>query len=170
MKPLLKSLLLSLGCLLLLPGCQQLNDERIPTYAVSIDLGNPGIWSAYGVVNYGQYNYFVLPMRLPQGFPYNMYSATGYGGVLLIMGFDPALGEPAPLVYDMSCPVERLPDVRVYVDPESPTFEAVCEECGSHYDVANAFGAPTSGPALSMKYALTPYRVLPSNGGYIIGR
>lgn len=158
----------SLLCLLS-GSCTQLNDERIPSMAVSIDLSNQGMWNAYGVQGYGQYNIFIFTtsMRVPAGFPYTYGEATGYGGVLLISGQNAFTGDVGPLAYDLSCPVERLPDVRVYVDNNS--LLAVCPECGSHYDVTEANGAPTEGPALSMHYALTRYECYPTTlGGYII--
>lgn len=159
-----------MAILLLMTGCHQLNDERIPAMAVNIDLSNQGIWNSYGTPGYGQYNYFIYTssIRLPAGFPYSYYSATGYGGVLLITG-QGFSGDVEPLAYDLSCPVERQPDVRVYIDNNS--LDAVCPECHSHYNVVEAGGAPISGPAESMHYALTPYSCYPTNtGGYVITR
>ena len=160
-------------CLLLsaCTGCTQLNDERIPSMAVNIDLGNQGIWNTYGVHAYGQYNYFIFTnsIRQPAGFSYTYNSATGYGGVLLIGGQNVFSGDMAPLAYDLSCPVERLPDVRVYID--NNTLDAVCPDCDSHYNVVEANGAPISGPAESMHYALTPYQCYATiSGGYVIAR
>ncbi|MCH5214408.1 MAG: hypothetical protein J1E97_04385 [Muribaculaceae bacterium] len=154
-----------------LGACTQLNDERIPAYAVSIDLSNAGLWNTFGVFNFGDCQYFVIPLRLPGGFNYIYNSATGYGGVLLVMGLDNYTGGTAPLAYDMACPVERLPEVRVWLDPDSETFEVECQECHSRYNVVDGVGAPVSGPAKAMKYALTPYQCYPTiNGGYIITR
>ena len=154
----------------ILSSCNQLDDERIPSYAVNIDMSNPGLWISYGVAGVGDFNYFDINQRIPAGFPYTYNSATGYGGVLLVFGFDPNLGMPGPLAFDMSCPVERLPEVRVKIDPDS-NDEAVCPECHSHYNVIDGIGAPVSGPAVKMKYALTPYACYPvNNGGYIISR
>ena len=154
-----------------LTSCQQLNDERIPSMAVSLSLDNQGVWNAYGVHGYGLYNIFIYTtsMRVPAGFPYTYNSATGYGGILLIGGQNAYTGETAPLAYDLSCPVERLPEVRVYID--NNTFDAICPECDSHYNVVEWNGAPISGPAKSMKYAMTHYECYPTvNGGYIITR
>lgn len=170
MKLRLRSVPALLASIFLLSSCNQLDDERIPAYAVNIDLSNPGVWISYGVAGVGDYNYFILTQRVPAGFPYTYNSATGYGGVLLVYGFDPSMGMPAPIAFDMSCPVERLPEVRVYIDPDS-NDEAVCQECHSHYNVLDGIGAPVSGPAVKMKYALTPYSCYPvNNGGYIISR
>ena len=156
---------------MILASCHQLNDERIPSMPVYIDMSNPGVWNAYGTEGYGNFNYFIYTnaIRLPAGFPYTYNSYTGYGGVLLINGQSGFTGDVGPLAYDLSCPVERLPDIRVYIDTNS--LEAVCPDCGSHYDVVEAGGAPVSGPAQSMHYALTHYDCYPTNtGGYIISR
>lgn len=154
-------------------SCHQLNDERLPSMPVYIDMSNQGIWNAYGVHGYGQFNMFLFTGKgsgnLPPGFTYTYGSATGYGGVLLISGQNAFTGEAGPLAYDLSCPVERLPNVRVYVDPN--TFEAVCPDCHSHYDVVEAGGAPLSGPALASQYAMTHYECYATNGGgYLITR
>lgn len=163
------SLLSLTAVFLLLTSCQELNDDRIPLFAVNIDLSNQGLWTSYGVANYGQYNYFILEDRLPPGFNYIYNSATGYGGILLINGFDPVLGDQGPLAYDMSCPVERQRNIRVWIVPDSETYEVECQECHSRYNVVEGIGAPLSEPALSLKYGLRKYRCLPTiNGGYFI--
>ena len=160
----------ALGALILpLAGCRQLNDERIPSMAVNIDMSNQGIWNWYGVHSYGEFNYFIFTSkwRLPAGFAYTYNSATGYGGVLLICG-QGFSGDVGPLAYDLSCPVERLPDVRVFINDY---LEAECPDCGSRYNVTEANGAPVAGPAYSMHYALTPYSCYPTtSGGYVITR
>lgn len=168
--PVLIIRLLLPALLLFATGCHQLNDERIPSMAVSIDLSTQGVWNTWGVHGYGQYNYFIYTstIRQPAGFAYSYNSATGYGGVLLISGQGYS-GDVGPLAYDLSCPVERMPDIRVFID--NNTFEAICPDCGSHYNVVEANGAPVSGPAKSMRYALTPYSCYPtSRGGYIVTR
>ncbi|MDE6010927.1 MAG: hypothetical protein K2F87_05750 [Muribaculaceae bacterium] len=160
--------------LLTLPtGCESVDDTRIPSYPVYIDLSNQGIWNTYGVSGFGSFNYFVCQTGSavePSGFPYKDGAATGFGGVLVIEGMDPfALQTSIPLAYDLSCPVEKSPTIRVAIDTE--TFEAVCPVCGSHYDVTMGAGAPVSGPALtgSRQYGLRRYYCHPTTlGGYII--
>lgn len=152
-------------------GCKGADDDRIPSMPVSVNLGNPGMWNTYGVSGFGIYRYFILGygMREPSGFPYAQTSCTGYGGVLLIGGMDPfTTATDIPLAYDMACPVERDPQVRVFIDTES--LEAVCPKCASHYDVVMAGGGPCGGPALTgtRKYGLRRYRCVPSGGGYVI--
>lgn len=77
---------------------------------------------------------------------------TGYGGVLLVADIN-----GMPRAYDLSCPVENNPEIRVKVDME--TTDAVCPKCGSHYDVFVNYGSPTSGPAAKNGYGLTRYMV-----------
>jgi len=155
---------------LALGGCDSVNDERIPAYAVSINLGDAGTWNTFGVAGFGTNRRFVISLREPGGFHYSVGSATGYGGVLLINGMDPfSATTDTPLAYDLSCPVEAKPDTRVEITGEF--YEAVCPVCGSHYDVTMNGGAPVSGPAATgkHKYGLRRYSCLPTgNGGYII--
>lgn len=157
---------------LTLTACHEVDDDRIPQMPVSVNLSDPGIWNTYGVSGFGVFRNFIMgenPAQ-PSGFPYTADSRTGFGGVLLIGGMDPYTAQTsAILAYDLSCPVERQPDIRVYIDGE--TFVAVCPQCGSHYDVTMAGGAPVSGPAASKKrnYGLKRYQCLGTQyGGYII--
>ena len=165
--------LASAGLLLLVgsTGCDSIDEDRIPAYPVQINLNNPGLWNVYGVAGYGQHRDFIRQTGTPANFPFTETTYTGYGGVLLIMGMDPySAGNVVPLAYDLSCPVERRENIRVYVDDE--TLEAICPVCESHYDVCMAGGSPTAGPALTghVKYALQRYMAYPANGGYVIGR
>lgn len=149
-------------------GCDSVDDDRIPAMPVSINLSGAAAWNTYGVHGFGVSRRFVKPLGQPAGFPYTGTSATGFGGVLLIGGMDVfTTDSDVPLAYDLSCPVERKPDVRVEV--EASTFDAVCPVCQSHYNVTMGGGSPLSGPALIDKYGLKRYRCLPTgDGGYII--
>ncbi len=155
-----------------LTGCETVDDERIPNLAVSINVGDAALWNTYGVAGFGSSRRFVLAqgLRLPTGFPYNMQSATGFGGVLLINGMDPfTASTDVALAYDLACPVECKPDVRVEI--QGDLYEAVCPVCGSRYDVTMQGGAPLSGPAATgkHKYGLRRYQCLPTSlGGYVI--
>lgn len=156
-----------------LTGCETVDDSRIPSWPVHIDLSNQGMWNSYGVSGFGSWRYFVCQTGSavePAGFPYKDGAATGYGGVLLIEGMDPfELQTSMPLAYDLSCPVEKSQTIRVAIDPE--TFEAVCPVCRSRYDVTMGAGAPIAGEALSgeRQYGLRRYAVHPTTlGGYII--
>lgn len=156
----------------LLIACAQVDDDRIPSLPVYINLSGAGMWNTYGVSGVGLSRNFINSdgIRKPDGFPYNANTYVGFGGVLLIGGMDPFTSEPnVPLAYDLACPVECSSSVRVSIDQEK--LEAVCPECGSRYDVLVAGGSPISGPALTgkNKYALRRYVCdIASGGGYII--
>lgn len=150
-------------------GCKSVDNERIPNMPVNISLSDAGTWNTYGVAGFGSYRYFIYP-NVPSNFPYKTTSATGFGGVLLIEGMDPVNNLGAyPLAYDLACPVERQPDIRVQIDDEN--YVAFCPECGSIFDVTMAGGASIAGEANQgkYKYGLKVYRVVPSGyGGFNI--
>ena len=167
------SLLLSLMVLLSVAlACNQVDDDRIPSLPVYINLSGAGMWNSYGVSGVGVSRSFInwKGVMSPDGFPFTANTYLGFGGVLLIGGVDPFTSEPnVPLAYDLSCPVECSQTVRVAVDPDG--LEAVCPECGSRYDVVMAGGSPVGGPALTgkYKYGLRRYVCEPAQGGgYVI--
>lgn len=156
---------------LFLPSCSQVDESRLPSLPVSLNLGDPGVWHAYGVSSFGQERRFVFGggERIPTGFPYTDRDATGFGGVLLTQGIDPfSGGETGPLAYDLSCPVEGRRDIKVGIRGEG--FDAVCPVCGSRFDVVTGAGAPVSGPAAeNPRVGLRRYVCQPTaSGGYII--
>jgi len=151
---------------LLAAGCDKIDNKAVPNYTVRIDLGSYALWNTYGVSGLGDYRIFNRDKGLPSNFPYNVNTYTGYGGVLLMMGFETSSGDYAPLAYDLSCPVEVSQGVTVSIDSEN--FDAICSKCGSHFDVLQGAGGPKSGVALTNKLGLRSYRVTPSNGGYMI--
>ena len=99
-------------------------------------------------------------VQLPSNFPYNVNTYTGYGGVLLMMGLE------MPMAYDLSCPVEMSRDVILTINPDN--YDAVCPRCGSRFNPLTGAGGPLSGVAINNKVGMRQYRVIPSNGGYII--
>lgn len=163
------SLLLSLMALLSVGvSCNQIDDDRIPSVPVYIDLSGAGMWNTYGVSGVGVSRNFINQGGVvsPSGFPFTANTYVGFGGVLLIGGIDPFTTEPnVPLAYDLACPVECSQSVRVYIDSER--LEAVCPECGSRYDVVMAGGSPVGGPALTgtYKHGLRRYVCDPAPGG-----
>lgn len=147
---------------LLMTACGEVNDDRIPAVSVNLDLSNQGYWDLYGVHGLGQYRYFIRNAGIPANFPYTALSYTGLGGILLVTDIS-----NNPLAYDLACPVEVDPDVRVVFDTDN--LRARCPSCGSVYDVCEYEGSPVSGPAHDNKYALRRYRVIPATtGGYNI--
>ncbi|MCQ2290422.1 MAG: hypothetical protein MJZ63_04000 [Muribaculaceae bacterium] len=163
----LKKILLITMLLGVLASCNHVDNKVIPSYTVRLDLGTYGVWNTYGVNGAGDYRIFNRDKRLPANFPYNANMYTGFGGVLLIMGFDASTASYAPLAFDAACPVERRIEYTITVDPSN--FEAVCPKCGSRYNVLTGSGGPISGTALAQKVGLTTYKCRQSvNGGYII--
>jgi len=141
-------------------SCEHIDNKTVPNFSVRIDLGGYALWNTYGVNGMGDYRIFNRDKHLPANFPYNVNTYTGYGGVLLIMGME------APLAYDLSCPVEVSQDVILSIDAEK--LEAVCPRCNSRFDPLMGAGGPVSGVAINNKVGMRQYRVLPSNGGYVI--
>ena len=164
MRNILLTLLLVAGCTLM--GCEKINNDSLPNYPVRIDLGEYGKWNTYGVHSLGEYRIFNREKGIPSNFPYNVNTYTGFGGVLLFMGQD-INGNPAPLAFDLACPVEHLADVTVTIDPDN--LDAYCAKCKSHYDVITGLGGPKSGMAIDRKVGLNIYKVRSTvNGGYVI--
>ena len=141
-------------------SCESVDDNRIPPVRVFIDLGNTGLWNSFGVAGYGDYRFFSKKDRIPSDYSYKEVEYTGFGGVLLIYGVN------GPLAYDRACPNEAKQDVVLNIDKEN--FEAVCPECGSRFNVCEAYGAPLSGPALDNQYGMRRIGMTLANGGWII--
>ncbi len=155
------------SCVMLLLGCERIDNKSLPGYSVLIDLGEYGKWNTYGVHSLGEYRIFNRFKGIPSNFPYNVNTYTGFGGVLLFMGQDLGSGGAVPMAFDLSCPVEHNAEVTVSIDPT--TLDAVCNKCKSHYDVLLGGGGPKSGMAIDYKVGLNVYQVRPTvNGGYII--
>lgn len=171
MRPLAKiSICLSVLTTLLLCSCNTVDDDRIPSMPVNINLSTPELWTTYGVFGFGESRRFIMALREPKNFQYTDRTATGFGGVLLVSGMNPfTLEAGVPLAYDLACPVECNPDIRVRMESDGGLPFAVCPVCGSHYDVVELGGAPTKGPALSKKYGLRRYECRTTGyGGYLI--
>ena len=141
-------------------ACDTIDSKALPSYAVRIDLGSYALWNTYGVYGMGDYRIFNREKGIPNNFPYSVTTYTGYGGVLLMMGAE------MPIAYDLACPVEMSPSITLSIDPGN--FEAVCPKCRSRYNPLTGDGGPVSGVAINNKVGMTRYRVMPSNGGYII--
>ena len=141
-------------------GCDKIDNKTVPSFTVRIDLGSIALWNTYGVTGMGEYRIFSREKQLPSNFPYNVNTYTGYGGVLLMMGIE------TPMAYDLSCPVEVSRDVILTINPEN--YDAVCPRCGSRFNPLTGAGGPLSGVAINNKVGMRQYRVLPSNGGYVI--
>lgn len=137
---------LTVALLMIAGGCDKVNNTEVPKYPVRLQLKDYGLWSVYGVHGLGDWKLFVRSKGLPEGFPYNANTLTGYGGVLLMMG-----SQSYPVAYDASCPVENQQSIIVEV---ASNLEAVCPKCGSRYNVFEYAGQAVSGIAATSKLGL----------------
>lgn len=164
MKHLLLTLVMAVS---LLTGCDTVNNKVTPAYRVYINLSGLGVWNTYGVAGVGDYRIFSRAKGLPNNYSYTVNTYTGFSGVLLIMALDTSTGSYAPQAFEICCPVEN--DVNVTVSIDSKTLDAVCPNCGSHYNVLTGMGGPSSGRASSENVGLRNYKVRESvSGGYVI--
>lgn len=150
----------------LMMACTQIDDSRTPSYPVSIKLNSAALWATYGVSGLGDSRVFNRSKGLPKNYSYTATTYTGYGGVLLVYGYDFTSQDYGPMAFDMSCPVENNTTALIAFDDEA--LDAYCSSCGSHYDVMWSAGSPTQGTAVDKKYGLTRYTVTASNSGYVI--
>lgn len=144
-----------IAALLFLSSCNQVDDDRIPYSPVNIPFASLAMWETYGVTGALQHRNFILDRGEPSGYPYNSFSYTGYGGVLLCGDI-----HGNPVAYDLSCPVERNRSVLIVVDDDA--VNAYCPKCHSVYDVFANYGIPLSGEAAEHGYALRRYQASPS--------
>ena len=71
--------------------------------------------------------------------PITVMDRIGFGGILVYTGFD---GEY--YAFDMSCPYEAKQNILVH---PNGLGQAVCEGCGSVFDIGYGIGNPSSGKA-----------------------
>lgn len=143
---------LALVCMLLVVGaCQKVMINPIPSARVSIPIDvyytDMELEPVLGIKSYTQKRYET--------------DYLGFGGVVVIHGYDGAstMGEYALYAFDLACPNEVLPTVRV--EPHSDGT-ATCPTCKTVYDMTWGFGNPLSGPS---KYALRRYSIIPRGSG-----
>ena len=160
------------AALLLLASCgEEINSRRIPAMPVDINLQDPGLWATYGIGGVNSYRIFDRETGQPSGFHFLDRTYTGFGGVL-IYGVSAAFQGGAawpymPVAFDLACPVEVDPLIKVGVDDMK--MEAVCPVCESRYSL-EAGGSPVFGPAVGLKYGLQRYNCVgsPTTGFRII--
>lgn len=149
----------------LICGCESIDDDRIPYTDVHLTFTTQADWEFYGVKEGAVgHKMFVRHgnTRIPADFHFKDMDRTGFGGLLMVSS---TMGDL--IAYDLACPVECSPTVRLTV-PADELF-AECPECHSTYEIFTNYGYPRSGPAAKRRYALKRYRV--SFGGpnnYII--
>jgi len=145
----------AIGCILLSAhtSCESIDDDRIPVVPVYVPFVNQAVWeqTLKNPAPLGHWR-FIKNQRIPSSYSYSEMSATGYGGILLVIDFiDQAVA------YDLSCPYEAKPDIRIEVN--ETTNMAECPKCHSTYFIYENYGQPESGPAADRRYGLRRYTV-----------
>ena len=144
MKHLIKYCFIIILLLGSLTGCNDNIQSSIPDFPVYLELNlittYPNFRSPL------QYQTFETMSGL------SIISRIGFGGILVCTGFDNEYS-----AYDMACPYEAKQKIRVH---PNGLGQAVCDSCGSVFDIGYGFGSPISGKA---KQTLKQYKTTLSN-------
>lgn len=136
--------------LLVFIGCENENQRRIPDMPVYLELDLNGTYST-----------FRNPLdTVVYEYPVTVKDRIGYGGVLINIGYDEKY-----YAYDLACPYEAKPDIRVY--PDESGMKVVCRKCGSEFDIWNGTGMVSKTPS---KWNLKRYKTRVQNGYVYITR
>lgn len=114
----------------LLGACRQAEEPAVPIAPVHLQVN----------LNAAEYH----PLASPAGMvavstPATSADRLGYGGLLIVR----SLTEAEFYAYDLSCPYEAQPSVRL----APHDLEVKCSTCGSRFDVLYGSGSPISRPA-----------------------
>lgn len=71
--------------------------------------------------------------------PKYVYQYVGYGGVVVFHNFEDTF-----VAFDLACPNEV--DANVLLNVDSIPGEAICQLCGSIFDIGYSRGYPVAGP------------------------
>ncbi len=130
MKPIIQYCLLALLINLSITSCNDNYISSIPDFPVNLVLNLTTTYPTFK----NSYNKSMIFTK-----PITAVDRVGFGGILVYTGFD---GEY--YAFDMSCPYEHQTNVRVY---PNGLGQAVCEGCGSVFDIGYGIGNPSSGKA-----------------------
>ena len=126
-------------------GCEDPNLTRIPKAPVNLILN---LTTEYPTFRYNTTDTLVFTKpRLG----HELTDRLGFGGILVVIGFDKYYA------YDLCCPYEADPNIRVHPQENG---EAVCKVCGSTFQLLYGYGSVMKGPS---KWSLKPYPVVESN-------
>lgn len=128
-------------------GCNDNVISSIPDFPVYLDLNLTSTYSTFR----NSTNKFMLFEK-----PVIATDRIGYGGILVYTGLDKEY-----YAFDMSCPYEAKQNIRVY---PNDLGQAICEGCGSVFDIGYGIGNPSSGKA---KETLKRYKAI-FNGDILI--
>jgi nitrite reductase/ring-hydroxylating ferredoxin subunit len=133
-----KKILLLLILPLIMSGCDDNYISSIPVYPVSLELN---LTSTYPTFRNSANEYLIFEK------PVKATDRVGFGGILVYSGFDNNY-----YAFDLACPHEALAKTKV---KPNDIGQAVCETCGTVYDISFGIGNPASGPS---KEALKRYK------------
>ena len=134
----------------LLTSCNENAISSIPDWPVSLQLN---LTAEYPTFKNSVNQHLLFETRVKET------DRVGYGGILVYTGFDEQY-----YAWDMACPYEADKSIKVY---PNGVGEAVCEKCGSIFNISYGFGFPTEGPS---KQALKKYRTSLSGDQLFISR
>jgi len=126
----IKHLLFSAFLTTTLVSCYDNVISSIPDYPVNLNLD---LTTTYPTFRNSVNQFLLFETRIKE------YDRVGFGGILVSTGFDGNY-----YAFDMACPYEAKYNVRVY---PNEIGQAVCESCGSVFDISYGIGNPSTGPA-----------------------
>ena len=150
MKSIIQYCLFVLLINLSITSCNDNYISSIPDFPVSLELNLTTTYPTFK-------NSYNKSMTFTKGI--TAVDRIGFGGILVYTGFD---GEY--YAFDMSCPYEHQTNVRVY---PNGLGQAVCEGCGSVFEIGYGIGNPSSGKA---KEVLKRYKTTLSGDVLYISR
>ena|ERR1035437_4747793 len=115
-------------------GCNDNTQSSIPDFPVYLELN---LTSTYPTFRNSTNHSLTFIKGITQGIP--VTNSLGFGGILVNTGLD---GEY--YAFDMACPYEAKQNIRVY---PNDIGQAICEGCGSVFDIGFGIGNPVSGKA-----------------------
>ena len=133
MKLILKYILFFILINLPFASCNDNYVSSIPDYPVYLELN---LITTYPIFR-NSYNKSLTFLK-----PITVMDRIGYGGILVYTGFDGSY-----YAFDMSCPYEHKSTIRVY---PNELGQAVCEGCGTVFDIGYGVGNPSSRKRLNL--------------------
>ncbi len=104
--------------------------SSIPDYPVHLQLN---LTTTYPTFRNSINQYLIFEKRIFET------DAIGFGGIIVYTGFDGNY-----YAFDMACPHEAQREIKVY---PNNLGQAVCNGCGTVFDISYGIGNPSSGPA-----------------------
>jgi nitrite reductase/ring-hydroxylating ferredoxin subunit len=116
-------------------SCDDDYQSSVPNYPVYLELNLTSTYPNFKN-NVNQYLLFTIENRVTE------IDKVGYGGILVYADFT---GEYR--AFDLSCPYEHNRNIRVQ---PNDIGQAICDSCGSVYNISYGIGNPESGPSKEM--------------------